>query len=290
MSSARISQELDQARHSGPLRDIIIPPCPELLVALKAATATAEPDMVEIDRIAGADVAMSAALIRQANSPLYALEQRVHAVGQALTVIGLKPAVELLTGFLLRRALPTHSPVLAHFWENSTRRALACEHIGTRLYSLEKGLAHSFGLFCHVGIPVMMQGVRGYASTLTEALARRDRTFTQTENANHRTDHAVVGAIVAKTWHLPLEVAVAIRLHHDFTCLGDAAFPDVVRQLVALGLIADHLVARHEGATDSREWLAHGTACLAHLDVTSDEVELWVDELHPQFEAVTLGD
>jgi HD-like signal output (HDOD) protein len=131
--------------------------------------------------------------------------------------------------------------------------------------------------------------VRGYASTLTEALARKDRTFTQTENANHRTDHAVVGAIVAKTWHLPLEVAVAIRLHHDFTCLSDAAFPDVVRQLVALGLIADHLVARHEGATDSREWLAHGPACLAHLDVTADEVELWVDELHPQFEAVTQG-
>lgn len=289
MSSDRISQELEQARRSGPLRDIIIPPCPELLVALKAATATAEPDVGEIDRIAGADVAMSAALIRQANSPFYGLAQPVHAVGQALTVIGLKPAVELLTGFLIRRALPTHSPVLAHFWENSTRRALACEHIGTRLYSLPEGLGHSFGLFCHVGIPVMMQGVRGYASTLTEALARKDRTFTQTENANHRTDHAVVGAIVAKTWHLPRDVAVAIRLHHDFSCLPDASFPDTVRQLVALGLIADHLVGRHEGVAASREWQTHGSACLAHLQVSADEVELWVDELHPQFEAVTLA-
>jgi HD-like signal output (HDOD) protein len=289
MSSDRISQELDQARQSGPLRDIIVPPCPELLVALKAATATADPDMAAIDRIAGADVAMSAALIRQANSPLYALEHPVHAVGQALTVIGLKPAVELLMGFLIRRALPTHSPVLAHFWENSARRALACEHIGTRLYSLEPGLAHSFGLFCHVGIPVMMQGVRGYASTLTEALACKDRTFTQTENANHRTDHAVVGAIVAKTWHLPRDVAVAIRLHHDFTCLADATFTDTVRSLVALGLIADQLVNRHEGVAESREWGLHSQACMDHLEVTDDEIELWVDELHPQFTAVTLG-
>ena len=289
MSSDRISQELEQARQSGLLRDIIVPPCPELLVALKAATATADPDMAAIDRIAGADVAMSAALIRQANSPLYALEHPVHAVGQALTVIGLKPAVELLMGFLIRRALPAHSPVLAHFWENSARRALACEHIGTRLYSLEPGLAHSFGLFCHVGIPVMMQGVRGYASTLTEALARKDRTFTQTENANHRTDHAVVGAIVAKTWHLPRDVAVAIRLHHDFTCLADATFTDTVRSLVALGLIADQLVNRHEGVAESREWGLHSQACMDHLEVTDDEIELWVDELHPQFTAVTLG-
>ena len=71
MTTDRISQELDHARQHGPVRDIIIPPCPELLVRLQNATATGEPDIVEIDRIASADVAMAAALIRQANSPLY---------------------------------------------------------------------------------------------------------------------------------------------------------------------------------------------------------------------------
>lgn len=38
-----------------------------------------------------------------------------------------------------------------------------------------------------------MLGVRGYAGTVTEALARQDRSFTETENAVHKTDHAVVG-------------------------------------------------------------------------------------------------
>ncbi|HEX5388561.1 MAG TPA: HDOD domain-containing protein [Burkholderiaceae bacterium] len=47
-------------------------------------------------------------------------------------------------------------------------------------------------------------------------MARQDRSFTQTENANHRTDHAVVGAIVARTWRLPQPVAIAIRLHPAF--------------------------------------------------------------------------
>ena len=289
MSADRISHELDQARRSGPVRDIIIPPCPELLVALQAATATAEPDVAAIDRIAGADVAMSAALIRQANSPLFALAQPVHTVGQALTVLGVQPSVKLLTGFLARHALRSHSPVLAHFWENSNRRALACEHIGARMYTLEAGVAYSFGLFCHVGIPVMMQGVKGYAATLTEALARKDHTFTQTENANHRTDHAVVGAIVAKTWNLPRDVAVAIRLHHDFTCLPDDTYPHTVRHLVALGLIADHLVNRHEGVPETREWQSHGKLCQAFLQVNEDEMEHWVDELHPVLEAVSLG-
>ena len=289
MSNARIEQELDAARRSGPVRDIAIPPCPDLLLRLRAATAQAEVDWAEIDRIASADVAMAAALIRQANSPLFARPQPVHTVGQALTVLGLNTAVEVLSGFLLRRALPVHSPALAHFWETSTRRALACEHVGSQLYSLDAGLAHSFGLFCHVGLPVMMMAVRGYTGTLTEALARKDRSFTQTENANHRTDHAVVGAIVARTWRLPAEAAVAIRLHHDIDCLRDTRFSEPVRRLVALGLIAEHLVQRHEHLPPSADWLAHGPAGLAFLQVSADEVDLWEDQLHPLLSSVETG-
>lgn len=288
LTTQRIHDELDRARKSGPLKDIVIPPCPELLRRLQDATSRADPDTEAVGQIASADVAMAAALIRQANSPAYALAQPVQVVGQALTVLGMAPSVRLLTGFLVRQGLKVQSPLLEHFWESSQRRAIACEHIGWQLYNLSPNLAYSFGLFCHVGIPVLMQGVKGYASTLTEALARKDRTFTQTENVNHRTDHAVVGAIVARTWRLPSEVAVAIRLHHDFTCLADPGFSDEVRRLVALGLIAEHLVNQHEGLPELREWQGHGTACLAHLQIGQGELDQWIDELHPAFEAATL--
>lgn len=289
MKNEQLVQALDLARRSGPVRDIVIPPCPELLVQLQDATAVAEPDLEAVARIASADVAMSAALLRQANSPLFALQQPVGSVGQALNVLGLVPAVRLLSGFLTRHALQVHSPLLAHFWETSTRRAIACEHIGQQLYGMDPGLSYTFGLFCHVGMPVMMAGVKGYGGTLTEALARQDRSFTQTENANHRTDHAVVGAIVARTWRLPIEVAVAIRLHHDFTCLKDNGLGETERRLVAMGLIADHLVHQHEGLAPLREWQRHAVACLAHLEVGEGEVNAWIDELHPAFEAVVLA-
>ena len=62
-----------------------------------------------------------------------------------------------------------------------------------------------------------------------------------------------------------------------------------ISTIVALGLIADQLVNRHEGVAESREWGLHSQACMDHLEVTDDEIELWVDELHPQFTAVTLG-
>lgn len=286
MTSHAIDQDIQKARLVPAVRAIVIPPCPESLSRLQKIVAAPELDGEALEQLASSDVAMAAALIRLANSPLYALPQPVATVGMALTVLGLRPAVELLSAFITRNALHVRTPLLEHFWESSQRRAIACEHIGRQLYSLDPGLGYSFGLFCHVGMPVLVKAVRGYASTVTEALARKDRTFTQTENANHHTDHAVVGAIVARTWHLPPEVAQAIWLHHDFSSLGDDRFDSTVRHLVALGLLAEYLVNHHENLAPSREWQAHGQACLEHLHVSEEELNHWIDDLYPAFEAV----
>ena len=82
---------------------------------------------------------------------------------------------------------------------------------------------------------------------------------------------------------------VALRLHHDFTILSDTHFPAQARTLVAMGLVAEYLVARHEGVLRHREWEQHGAACLAHLNVADQEVESWVDALYPQFESVDVA-
>jgi len=282
-------RELDRALASGPLRDIVIPPCPELLVALRREMDRAEPDPQVVADIANRDVAMSASLIRTANSPYYARSRPVTSVNEALGLLGLRMTEKLLTAFLTRNSIRVSSPLLEHFWDTSTRRALAMAHIARQLYGVDAELAYTCGLFCHVGIPILMQGVRGYAGTLTEALARQDRSFTETENVAHKTDHAVVGALVARTWRLPTPIYQAVRLHHDFTILQDTNVAPDVRTLVAMGLVAEHLVTLHEGADEQREWANHGAACLACLAVNEAEVDAWVDALHPIFEGVALG-
>lgn len=281
-------RELDQALASGPLRDIVIPPCPELLVALRRAMDHEDPDPQVIADIAGRDVAMAASLIRTANSPFYARSRPVTSVNEALGLLGMRMTDKLLTAFLMRNAIRVTSPLLEHFWESSTRRALAMSHVARQLYGVDPELAYTCGLFCHIGIPILMQSMRGYAGTLTEALARQDRSFTETENAAHKTDHAVVGALVARTWRLPTPIYQAVRMHHDFSVLHDRFTIAEVRTLVAMSLLAEHLVALHEGAREQQEWAQYGPACLSLLSVGLAEVDSWLDELHPAFEAVTL--
>ena len=278
-STADVLQELDRARKSGPLQQIQIPPCPQLLVRLQDAMAQAEPDRNEIAHIASSDVATSAALIKAANSPLFAAGQPSQTIGQALNRLGLDQTASVMLGFLAQRAIKVNSPQLARFWERSTKRALAMSFLATKFPGVSADIAHTYGLFAHVGMPVMLQSLKGYQGTMVEAAARIDRSYIATENANHRTDHAVVGALVARVWRLSPLVTAAIRLHHDLETLGEASAEPDVNTLIAVGLVADYLMRCHEGLEQDIDWQQHGAAALAWLQAAEDDLLVWGDEI-----------
>ncbi|MBT9488850.1 MAG: HDOD domain-containing protein [Rubrivivax sp.] len=280
-----IAGEIDHARSRGPLQQIVIPPCPALLTRLQQALALAEPDLGEVARIASSDVAMSAVLIRQASGAQFAGFAPAQTVGQAMTRLGLTQTAALMTGFLARQSIRADSPHLQGFWERSGQRAVVLDGLARQMPDLSPDLAHTFGLFLHVGMPVLLQSFRSYAGTIVEGQARRDRTFVQTENANHRTDHAVVGALVARVWRLAPTVMGAIRLHHDLASLGDSSIEPEVHTLVAAGLVAEHLLRRHQGLDAEADWVQHGAQALAWLHAGPEDLQDWEHTLLPLLEA-----
>lgn len=279
MDAANIDRELDRARNEGPARILVIPPCPELLTRLQDAMAHDDPDWNEVAEIANADVAMAASLVRAANSPLYARNTAVQSVSEAMNLLGLRQCATLLTQFLTARALPLNHPALERFWEGSTRRAVAMGHVARHLYGVPADLAHTCGLFLDVGIPILLQGMRGYAGTLAEAHARIDRPFTATEQAAHKTDHTIVGALVARAWRLPESLKLAIRLHHEPEAIDEKSVDATVRDLLALAVVATYLVSLHEQAPAPASWQQSGPACQKHLQIGESELLTWHDEL-----------
>ncbi|TXC67118.1 HDOD domain-containing protein [Piscinibacter aquaticus] len=275
---AAIEREIDAARRSGPLREIVVPPCPELLTRLQMALASGEPDLNEVARIANADVAMAATLIRNANGAAFAASSPVASAGQAMNRLGLKQSVALMNAFLVRHAIPSTTRCSAA--SGISRRAAPARSPGSpRSCPVWRSTAHSYGLFCHVGLPVLMQSVRGYAGTLVEARARKDRSHIETENANHRTDHAVVGALTARAWRLAPSVMAAIRLHHSLESLGSSDTEPEVHTLVAAGPVADYLLAHRAGLSPGTEWEQHGADACAWLAISGDDLHHWQETL-----------
>jgi HD-like signal output (HDOD) protein len=287
----RIAGELDRARRSGPLAQIAIPPCPKQLERLREALAEAEPDLTALSRIASSDVAMAATLLRNANSARYrgADSQPVQTVGQALNRIGLRESAVILTDVLLRQAIPTRHPLLARFWEQAALRAAAMGFIARQLPGTTPELAQLFGLFCHVGVPVLLQRMPGYGGTLAEAAARKDRGLVATENANHRTDHAVVGALVARAWGVAPPVMVAIRLHHDIgQSKADAQVDPEGLTLAAMGALAERAMLVREGLDLDRETERALVPALRWLGITDQETADWHEGLQAEFDRCEL--
>jgi len=190
----RARSELDTDHIDALVKGIAIPPRPSLLAALQEEISVEDPDTRKIAQIVGKDVALTAAVLRTVNSPLYGLSRPVANLGQALTVLGLCQVGTLVLGLVLRKSLGDQGLNLTRFWDVSAKRSYALVRLARGLGRLEVDMAQTFGLFCDVGIPLLMQRFPGYLETLKQANCAADRSFCEVEHAVHDTDHALIGA------------------------------------------------------------------------------------------------
>jgi HD-like signal output (HDOD) protein len=262
------------------IRSIRIPPRPTLLADLQRELTSADPSPETIARVVARDVGMAGALLKLANSSLYGGSRKAKSVEQAIIFLGINQVAALMTGLLARQAIPADSAALSSFWEISTRRAQAMVYLSRRLRVGETDVAHTFGLFCDTGVPLMMDRFPGYAATFEKAALDPDQPFGAIEDAAHGANHAAVGCLLARNWGLSSEVGWSILHHHDYAVLEDGATPDLVRSLVALSLLAERAVCKYQGDADSVEWNKGGARACAYLGLSGEETDDLLDGLH----------
>jgi HD-like signal output (HDOD) protein len=262
------------------IKSIRIPPRPSLLADLQRELAARDPSPEEIARVAARDVGVAAALLKLANSSFYGGKRKAKSVEQAILFLGINQVAALMTGLLARQALPADSGALANFWDISTRRAQAMVYLSRRLRIGEADVAHTFGLFCDTGVPLLMDRFPGYAATFEAAGTDAERLFTALEDERHSTNHAAIGCLLARNWGLSAEVGWSILHHHDYAVLDDGATPDAVRSLVALSVLAERAIQKYQGHAGSLEWDKGGERACAYLGLTDDETSDLLDGLH----------
>jgi HD-like signal output (HDOD) protein len=267
------------------MRSIRIPPRPSLLVDLQRELAERDPSPRRIAHIISNDVGMSGALLKLANSPFYGAARKAKSVEQGINFLGIDTCSAMLIGLLAKQAIDNGGASLNHFWDVSSRRAQAVVFMSRKLRIAPPDIAHTFGLFCDIGVPLLMQRFPDYAGTYDEASNDPAATFTAVEEARHRTNHAAIGCLLARNWGLSADVAWAILLHHDYAVLEDEATDDAIRSLVALCLLAEKGIQRYLGNSSSLEWNKGGERACRHLGLSDEETEELLDELHEMFDS-----
>lgn len=257
------------------IRDIGIPPRPTILARIEQEIAKDDPDFIQLARLLGADVGLSAGMVKIANSPFFAFGKRVPTVQEAMLVLGLNLVVRTVAGLALQQVFK-HVPNMERFWDASAKTAEVAGNIARKLggtLGIRPEDAHTFGLFRDCGIPMLMIPFPEYRQVLIEANHEASLPFTEIEDRAIGLNHALVGAQLAESWLLPAEICTAIEHHHNRNVLdGSTEISERAKKMIALAQLAEHLFHEKTGLAQTSEWEKLGPLCLSTLDLTPEDI------------------
>jgi HD-like signal output (HDOD) protein len=276
---------LDDEALDALVQSIKIPPRPSLLVDVQQEMANDDPDPRKIAQLVSKDVAMSASLLKSANSAFFALPRKADTVEQAAELLGLTQCCSLLLGLIMRKAMHGDGVALAGFWDTATKRAFAMARLARTLRACRPDTAHTFGLFCDIGIPMLLDRLPNYNASLIEAQSDLERSITTIEDLHHGTNHATMSAIMSSSWGLSPDVTQAIRYHHQYEVMGERRTTKTVSALVAMCVLAERAIQSYRGTSKTAEWNLGGDAACDVLGLSPGDVDDCCDGLHQMFDA-----
>lgn len=184
-------------------------------IALRVIDLAQDPevDMASAADVIALDMALSARMLRIANSPLYASRRRIENLGQALTMLGLNATLSLALGFSmiqgLRRAFGC-TPLHERLWRRSVVASLASRVLGQARGLRKPEEMMLSGLLQDVGMLALLQVAPERYPQLLEQVGADTAAQAEAERGEFGGDHAEIGAWIARQWHLPEYLCAAI--------------------------------------------------------------------------------
>ena len=205
----------------------------------------AQDPAIELDSVAKAvsmDSALTAKILRTANSPLYAQRRKSENLRQALVLLGLNATLTLALSFSLVKVLRSGKGAgldLPYYWRRTMLAGTAARALADALH---QPLAEEFflgGLLQDVGMLALNIALPELYKD-SQKLQHDHRAMADMERRKLQCDHAEVGAWIMRKWNLPPRICLSIEKSHDTDLSSPAAPTETMARCVALsGPVAD---------------------------------------------------
>ena len=211
-----ILEEMDSGK-------LVLPTLPE--VALQVREVVDDPDATaaQLADIIVTDAALSARLLKVANSPLYRGRVQIDSIQMAVSRLGLGMVRNLVTSLVMEQMFQATSnrldKRLRDLWERSTKVAAASQVIASKLPAIKTDEAMLAGLIHAIGVlPILMQADED------GDLIRDTRQLDQLiENLYPR-----LGASILKSWEFPENLIAVAAEHNNLNRNNGSQEPDLV--------------------------------------------------------------
>lgn len=164
----------------------------------------------DLARVIEADPALSARVIRLANSPYYGLSRRVGSASRAVVLLGFSAVRALAVSAAYSLLVDDTDLGVPGFWAHSVATAIGASCVA-RVIGGSMSEAFSAGLLHDVGL--------GLGADLE--------------------DHAERGAVALESWRFPEEFVAAVAQHHLLPTRADDVLVRLVRAGESLAVLAN---------------------------------------------------
>ncbi len=208
MRSARAAHFLDQVDE--------LPSLPVVYQRVKALLDASESPLDDIAREIAHDAALTARLLRLANSAMYGVARKIATPMQAIAIVGLAQIQHLVLATAVTSTFAHIAPPLMdmqRFWKTSLYRAIAARALAREARLGEWERLFTTGLLSDIGHLVMYMVVPLEAEEALSRAARDARAREDTERELLGFDHADVSGALAAKWMLPLSMEACLQFH-----------------------------------------------------------------------------
>ncbi len=184
---------------------------------LAALVCAGTPELGQVVEIVQYDEALTASLLRSANSSWSASRSDIRTVRDAVVRLGASPVLALTLGMTVRRhlgdSLPQYGLSEGMLWRHSVAASLAAELLTVRAVNRPPPEAATAALLHDMGKLVIARFLD--RSLLDQMREQRDQGATnlEAEMAVLGIDHAELGGLIARSWGLPDSLVQGIREH-----------------------------------------------------------------------------
>ncbi len=193
-----------------------LPAPPQAALQIIRACAREEVTSSEISDIAETNPALTAELLRVANSPLYGISREVTSISNAVAVLGLRALRNLVLCISIhdainKEAIPGFDAEV--FWEDSLRRAIVARQLAA-LVKQDADECFTAGLLQDFGLLILFYLHPEQTGEWKKLRCLSPSERLQQEQAIFSVTHTEIGKKLTDFWELPESLGIAIGGHH----------------------------------------------------------------------------
>lgn len=211
LSSADLLQVLSQIAE--------IPTLPTVMAKIMGLTARAETGADELLAVLKYDPALSAKVLKIANSAFYAQIMPVGSVQRAIMVIGFNEIRNVALSSVVIRSFPENAKLatfrLPELWKHSLAVAFGAKLLAERTKACQPDDAFMAGLLHDIGKVIISQHLPKYFQVVYHYVANTNLTMVACEREILGDTHARVGEWLCRQWKLPEAIRVGVARHHE---------------------------------------------------------------------------